>query len=158
MISRRASRVLVLTGLAALLAAPGVPLLAAEEASRTVRRPFTADEPIALDLTVQGVRIPELRIAPTEGRLLDSVLPPRGGQRRFSYLAYRMYAENPVEDRARLRAHVRLLDREGRVIDEFGLTERIGKNRAETIELRRLTLDYVVPLIDEVELTVAVER
>lgn len=120
--------------------------------------PFQVDQPIKLDIVVGGLRVPDLRIQRDAGSLLDSVLPPRGGQDRFSWLRYTLAAENPGTSGWTLRARIRLLDKAGAIIDEFEYGKRVGAGRAKPVDFRRLTLNYAVPMIDRVEVTLSAER
>ncbi len=124
--------------------------------SKTV--PFKLDEPQKLDIAVGALRVPELRITREDGSLIDSVLPPRGGQTRFSYLRYALSAENPSKESWDLAVRVRLIDKNGAVIDEFEFKKGVSEGRARLVDLKRLTLNYAVPLIDRVELTLSAER
>ncbi len=125
-------------------------------ASKTVH--FKKDEPIRLDLAVGGLRVVELRITGDEAGLLESLLPPRGGVSRFSWLRYTLSVENPGDVNWTLAARVRLLDKKGEVIDEFEFKDGVGAGRARSVDLKRLTLNYIVPLIDRVELTLDAEQ
>lgn len=119
---------------------------------------FRLDEPLKLDLAVGGLRVAELRIVHDEASLLDAVLPPRGGVTRFSWLRYTLYAENPGVDDWALAARIRLLDRKGEVIDEFEFRKGVGSGRARSVDFKRLTLNYIVPLIDRIEVTLSAEQ
>lgn len=120
--------------------------------------PFRQDQPIKLDLNIGGLRIPDLRITKDEGTLIDSILPPRGGQSRFSFQRYALFAENPDNKSWRLSARVRLLDKNGAVIDEFEFRGTVRSGRAKAVDFKRLTLNYVLPLVDKVELTLSAEQ
>ena len=52
----------------------------------------------------------------------------------------------------------RLLDKAGAIIDEFEYGKRVGAGRAKPVDFRRLTLNYAMPLIDRVEVTLSAER
>ena len=133
-------------------AGPGGPLVL----TKTV--PFRQHEPIKLGLAAGGLRLGELTISPTEGTLLDSALPPRGGQESFSWLKYAVAAENPGGEDWWLAVRVRLLDKKGVVIDEFDFRRGVAAGRARSLDFKRLTLNYVVPLIDKVELALSAEQ
>ena len=120
--------------------------------------PFRQNEPIKLGLAAGGLRLGELTISPTEGTLLDSALPPRGGQESFFWLKYSLAAENPGAEDWWLAVRVRLLDRKGVVIDEFEFRRGVSAGRARSLDLKRLTLGYVIPLIDKVELALSAEQ
>ena len=120
--------------------------------------PFAEKQPIRLDMVVGNLRVPELKITPTEARLVDQVLPPRGGHARFSWLNYAVSAENPSAQEWTLAVRIRLLDRSGAVIDEFEFSRDIGAGKAKAAELRRLTLNYAVQYVDQVEVTLSAER
>ncbi len=143
--------VLVSTALAG-APAPQGPLTA----SQTV--PFKKDEPIRLDLAVGGLRVAELQVTGDEAGLLESLLPPRGGVSRFSWLRYTLSVENPGDVNWTPAARIRLLDKKGEVIDEFEFKGGVGAGRARPVDLKRLTLNYIVPLIDRVELTLDAEQ
>jgi hypothetical protein len=155
--------VLVLVPLAASLVAladepVNAPAVPAGSLIMTKVVPFKIDDPIRLDVAVGTLRVPELRITRDDGSILDDLLPPRGGQSRFSFLRYAVSAENPSRQNWTLAVRVRLLDRNGAVVDEFEFRRTIGDGRARVIDLKRLTLNYAVPLIDRAEITLSAER
>lgn len=129
---------------------------AAEPMIRTVRVPFSIDESIRLDTTAGELKIRDLRVKRDDRSLIDQALPPRGGQSRFSWLSYAIYAENTSAAASNLMARVKLFDANGAVIDEFEMRGRIWRGRAEIVDLRRITLNYVIPLIHEVEIALTV--
>lgn len=132
--------------------------VADEPLIRTVRVPFALDESIRLDTTVGDLRIRDLRVSRDDRSLIDQVLPPRGGQSRFSWLEYAVYAENPSQTSQNLAVRVKLLDANGAVIDEFDFNGRVWRGRADLVKLRRIALNYVTPLIKEVEVALTVTR
>jgi hypothetical protein len=122
------------------------------EPTLTISKEFRVGSPIPIDATVGALRVVDLTVVRDERRLIDQVLPPRGGQSRFSWLDYRVVAENPASNSLNLAVTLRLLDENGAIIDEFEMRERVWRGRTEELSLRRLTLNYVLPLIDRVEL------
>ncbi|MFN7966858.1 MAG: hypothetical protein U0V87_14340 [Acidobacteriota bacterium] len=129
----------------------------AETLSQTVKLPFDLRTPHKLDLVMGPVRVNGASITQEDRRLVDVVLPPRGGQTRFGWLKTLVQVQNQGKDAYDVRIGVKLLDAAGAVIDEFefGGKSWLGKTREFT--LTRLTLNYVMPLIQTVELTVTVE-
>ncbi len=124
--------------------------------SETVR--FALDTTIPLPVKVGDLEVKELRITRSDQRLFDQVLPPRGGQSRFSWLEYAVLVENPADVSWNLSVRIKLLDRAGAIIDEFEFRERVWRGRAKKVDLRRITLNYVIPLIDKVEITLTADR
>ncbi|UCF68125.1 MAG: hypothetical protein JSV80_02160 [Acidobacteriota bacterium] len=111
----------------------------------------------ALDATIGDLKVAHFAIERDSASLMEQLLPPRGGQSRYSWLRYVIEVDNPSELTWRLTARLRLLDENGAVIDEFEFRERLRRRRARAIEFRRIVLNYVVPLIDIVELTLVAE-
>lgn len=136
--------------------APATPAMGQLVVARAL--PFRQGETMRVDALVGPLRVPELRVTPDEANLLREFLPPRGGVKRFSYLRYSIAVENPTGTDWTLGARIRLLDRNGAVIDEFEFRGGVDGGRARLVELKRLTLNYVVPLIDRIELTMSAER
>ncbi len=115
--------------------------------------PFRVGESVPLGLVVGNLRVPEVTVTRDEANMVQEVVPPSGGSTRYSYLRYTIATENPSGRSWRLAARIRLLDRNGAVVDEFELTERIGKGRAEPVRLKRLTLNYAIQYIDRMEVS-----
>ncbi|MDQ7005684.1 MAG: hypothetical protein Q9Q40_00465 [Acidobacteriota bacterium] len=137
------------------LLAPGWSSLQA--APPSARLDFVEGEALKVGLSAGSVRLTALKITADSQRLSDSLLPPRGGQQRYSWKRYEIHVENSGARAARVRVHLRLLDAQGAVIDEFTLSSRVARARVRAFSLRRLTLNYVVPLIRQVELRLEVE-
>jgi len=147
------------TGALALAIACGGSLAAAGKTMiHTQTLDFALDRTIPLHVTVGDLEIRDLRITRDDRRLFDQVLPPRGGQSRFSWLQYAVFVENPADVSWNLGVRIRLLDRAGAIIDEFEFRERVWRGRAKKVDLRRITLNYVIPLIDKVEITLTADR
>lgn len=139
---------------AVFLLVPGV-LFGAEGAQQVVA--YQEGQAITLSATLGGVRATELRITADEQRMTDPLLPPHGGQSRFSWRRYDLHLENSTGQRQRVKVLLRLLDESGAVIDEFRVRGSLSKGRTKKLSLRRLTLNYVVPLIAKVEVTLEAE-
>ncbi len=129
----------------------------AETLTETVKLPFDLKTPYKLDVVLGPVRVNGAAMSREERRLVDVVMPPRGGQTRFGWLKTLVQVQNQGKDAYDVRVAVKLLDAAGAVIDEFefGGKSWLGKTREFT--LTRLMLNYVVPLIKDVELTITVE-
>ncbi|GAB4222176.1 MAG: hypothetical protein Kow0062_18340 [Acidobacteriota bacterium] len=141
------------------ISVPCIPrALAGDTMIHTATLRFALDKPLPLKVKVGDLEVRDLTITREERRLLDQVLPPRGGQSRFSWLHYAVHAENPADVSWNLAVRVKLLDRSGAIIDEFEFRERVWRGRARTVDLRRITLNYVIPLIDKVEITLTADR
>ncbi len=129
----------------------------AEASIQTVKLPFEVGASHAVETRVGALRVTKMGIAPDNAPMFASLLPPRGGQSRYSWLSYSIRVENASDIRHRLGVRVRLLDKNGAVIDEFTFRGRVGKGRYRVLELRRLTLNYIISLVDAVELTLSQE-
>jgi hypothetical protein len=115
-----------------------------------------------MDVELGPIRVVDLQVQRDERRLLDSVLPPRGGQSRFSWLEYTFYAENPSDNSWTVDAEVLLYDKNGAIIDEFDLDARVWRKRRDRVgtdfDIRRLAMNYVLPLIDRIEVRFTATR
>ena len=129
----------------------------AESAPATVKVDFVQGQETAVDLSVGSVRLTALKITADSRQMADSLLPPRGGQERYSWKRYEVHVENSEARRVRVEVHLRLLDAQGAVIDEFTLSSSVRQGRARSFSLRRLTLNYVVPLIRQVAVQLEVK-
>lgn len=138
--------------LAALIAFLALPALAGDLV-QTATVDFAVGRPVKLDMMAGDLRISEFRILTDDRSLIESVLPPRGGQSRFSWLNYGVMVENATEKTWGVTIRIRLQDANGAVIDEFEFGGRVWRGRARTVDLRRLTLNYAVPMIKKVEIT-----
>ena len=147
-------RIVLMTLGAIFVAAPGI-LFGAGGSRQVV--PYQEGQAIRLSADLGGVRATELRITPDQQRMTDPLLPPHGGQSRFSWRRYDLHLENSTGERKRVKVLLRLLDGSGAVIDEFRLEGSISKGRTKKISLRRLTLNYAVPLIAKVEVSLEAE-
>lgn len=129
----------------------------AETLSETVKLPFDLKTPYKLDLVLGPVQVNGASISREERRLVDAVLPPRGGQTRYGWLKSLVQVQNQGKDAYDVRVAVKLLDAAGAVIDEFEFGGKAWLGKTRDFTLTRLVLNYVVPLIKQVELTVTVE-
>ncbi len=152
--TRYLSAALLVFVLAALAAPPAA--AAGLVASKTV--PFALDKPIELDLQVGDLRVTTMQVARDRRSLLRELLPPPGGETRFSWLRYTVYAENPGDRAWTLNVQVTLLDGNGAVIDEFVFRKRIWRGRAGQAQLRRITLNYAIPLVKKMKVTVSAQH
>ncbi len=134
----------------------GVPTLAGD-LIQTAMLPFELGRTTPVALTVGALRVNELTVSEADQPVFASLLPPHGGQSRYSWILYGVRAENSSERRHKLAARVRLLDKNGAVIDEFEFRGSVRAGHYRVLELKRLTLNYIKSLVDHVELTVSQE-
>jgi hypothetical protein len=118
---------------------------------------FQLGAPLTVDVTVGDLKVGQLTIARDDKNLLEQLLPSRGGQTRWSYLETTLFVANPSGKAQDLSARVRLLDANDAVIDEFEFDGRVWRGKARALKLRRLTLNYVIPLIKKVEVALIAE-
>lgn len=152
-----------IVALVAVLALPSALAREPEERiTESATRPFAIGESIRMDVELGPIRVVDLQVQRDERRLLDSVLPPRGGQSRFSWLEYTFYAENPSDNSWTVDAEVLLYDKNGAIIDEFDLDARVWRKRRDRVgtdfDIRRLAMNYVLPLIDRIEVRFTATR
>lgn len=114
---------------------------------------FAVGKAFKLDLTAGDLRISEFRLLTDDKSLIESVLPPRGGQSRFSWLNYGLMVENATQKTWGITVRIRLLDANNAVIDEFEFGGRVWRGRARVVDIRRLTLNYAIPLTKKIEIT-----
>jgi len=139
--------------LAFFVSAPAV----AADLIQSSRHPYQLGQTTQVDVSVGELRVNELSIIEVGQPVFASLLPPHGGQSRFSWVRYGLRVENGSEARHKLAVRVRLLDKNGAVIDEFEFRGSVRKGHYRVLELKRLTLNYIVPLVDALELTVSQE-
>jgi hypothetical protein len=124
----------------------------------TFKLPFDLRTPYKLDRKVGKLQIAGVVISREERRLVDAVLPPRGGQERFSWLRTVVQVQNTDHaDAHDVRFALRLLDGAGAVIDEFEFGGKAWLAKTRDFALTRLAMNYVLPLVKSVELTVTVD-
>lgn len=121
--------------------------------TKTVK--FRQGQSIELDMQVGKIRVPHLQVLPDDASMLDHLRASPGLDERFSWLRYGVYAENPGSEDAKLEIQIRLKDDNGAVIDEFDLDGIVRDGRTRLIDRKRVTLNYVVQYIDQVEVTVS---
>ncbi len=138
--------------LAAVVPAPAAGLVAA----RTV--PFALDKATRLDLTVGDLRVTTIQVVRDRKPLIRELLPPPGGESRFSWVRYTVFAENPGDQAWTLNVQVTLLDENDAVIDEFVFRKRIWRGRAGQAQIRRITLNYAIPLVKKMKVTVSAQH
>jgi hypothetical protein len=149
--TRTLSRILLAALFASLALAPA----AAEELIKTKSVEFRQGQSIDLGLQVGKLRVPQLQILPDDAGMLDHLRASPGLEERFSWLRYGLYAENPGDQSWKLEIQVRLLDANGAVVDEFDFDGVVRKGRTRLIDKKRVTLNYAVQYIDDVEITVS---
>lgn len=129
-------------------------------AAQTVTRtfPFDLKTPARLDLMVGEVKIIGFALERDVRDLTDFVLPPRGGETRFSWLLTTVQVENSSKEQSfNVKTRVRLLDQAGAVVDEYEFAGRSWRQKVRDLTLKRLALNYVLPLIKQTEVTITVE-
>lgn len=140
------------TGLAlALATAPGL----ADDLIQSKTVEFRQGQSIDLGLEVGNLRVPQLQILPDDAGMLDHLRASPGLEERFSWLRYGLYAENPSDDSWKLEVQVRLLDANEAVIDEFEFDGLVRKGRTRLIDEKRVTLNYAIQYIEDVQITVS---
>ncbi|GEM_PF-6153712 len=125
-------------------------------ASKTI--PFALDKAARLDLTVGDLRVTTIQVVRDRKPLIRELLPPPGGESRFSWLRYTVFAENPGDRAWTLNVQVTLLDENDAVIDEFVFRKRIWRGRAGEAQIRRITLNYAIPLVKKMKVTVSAQH
>ncbi len=142
--------------LACLVAAAAPAPAAGLVATKTV--PFALDRAVNLDLQVGDLRVTSIQVVRDRKPLLRELLPPPGGETRFSWVRYTVFAENPGDQAWTLNVQVTLLDRNDAVIDEFVFRKRIWRGRAGQARIQRITLNYAIPLVKKMKVTVSAQH
>ncbi len=143
----------------AVLSLAVLPPFATGEESSPLRRTLSLDyapgTSTQVEIQVGDLRVSQFGIKRDAGPLIQFVETPRGAKSRWSWTSYSLFVENPTAKRARVGAKVRLLDGNGAVVDEFEFSGTIWRGRSKTIDLKRLTLNYAIPLIKKVEIEIS---
>ena len=146
----RSIRSFVLAAL--VLSAAAIPTLAQSQ-TYTIRLPFQQNAALAVGTTVGGIEVRDLEIRRADKTPFNRV---RGGESRYSWFEYDLRVQ-PNEGARTFRVVYRLYDANDAIIDEFEVDERVWRKKAQVISDRRITLNYIVPLVREVEVTVTAE-
>ena len=132
---------------AAILPAP------AQSKTYTIRLPFQQGAALKIDTALSGVKVSDLQIRRDNKSPFDQV---RGGENRYSWFEYDLSLQ-PTEGARNVRVIFRLYDANDAIIDDFELTKRVWRDKEQVISARRITLNYIVPLVKEVEVTITAE-
>ena len=146
-------RLVLRTALVVLVLAAAALPAAAQSKTYTIRLPFQQGAALKVDTAVSGVNVADLEIRRDNKSPFDQV---RGGENRYSWFEYALRVQ-PTEGARNLRVIFRLYDANDAIIDDFELNKRVWREREQVIDVRRITLNYIVPLVKEVEVTISAE-
>lgn len=146
-------RLALRTALVALAFVAAMLPAAAQSKTYTIRLPFQQGMALEIDTAVSGVRVADLQIRRDNKTPFDRV---RGGESRYSWFEYELRMQ-PNEGARNMRVLFRLYDANDAIIDDFELTKRVWREKEQVIGTRRITLNYIVPLVKEIEVTITAE-
>ena len=126
---------------------------AAQSQTYTIRLPFQQGTALKIDTAVSGVNVSHLEIKRDNKSPFDRV---RGGESRYSWFEYDLRVQ-PNEGARNVRVIFRLYDANDAIVDDFEINKRVWRAKEQVIDTRRITLNYIVPLVKEVEVTISAE-
>ena len=146
-------RIALRTAFVALILVAAILPAAAQSKTYTIRLPFQQGTALKIDTTLSGVSVADLKIRRDNKSPFDQV---RGGESRYSWFEYDLRLQ-PNEGARNMRVIFRLYDANDAIIDDFELNKRVWRDKEQVISARRITLNYIVPLVKEVEVTITAE-
>ena len=148
-----------LAALTAMVAFSTLPLLA--QGDRVEQKlAFEIDKSLALNGVVGPVKVPTLKVTnlgrgySRGGLSLRTVSQP---SELSTTLRFTFEVNNPMKEEWQVEFTVELLDKSGKVIDRFSKKEEYD-NEAKALNIEHSLLEYVVPLVSDVKVTLQGRR
>jgi len=121
---------------------------------------FEVDKSLALNGMVGPVKIPTLKVINLGRGYKGAGISLRTGNQPSELsttLRFTFEVNNPMREEWQVEFNVELLDKSGKVIDRFSKKEEYD-NEAKALNIEHSLLEYVVPLVSDVKVTLQGRR